>query len=54
MQHKGAVSGPRKFLLAGESPLKMIKNTIYVTIKGPLILEIFKFLLWLLVMLDTA
>ena len=54
MRHKGALSGLRKFLLAAESPLKMIKNTIYVTIKGLLILGIFKFLLWLLVMLDKA
>ena len=40
---KGALSGMRQFL-ASESPLKMMKNAFCFTLKGLLVLEIFKFL----------
>ena len=40
---KGALSRLRQFL-AFESPLKMIKNTFYFTLKALFILKIFKFL----------
>ena len=40
---KGALSGLRQ-LLATESPLKMMKNTFYFTLKALFVLKIFKFL----------
>ena len=40
---KGALLGPRQFL-ATESPLKMMKNVFYFTLKALFILKIFKFL----------
>ena len=43
---KGALSGLRQFL-ATENPLKMIKNTFYLTLKALLVLNTFKFLSWL-------
>ena len=39
---KGALSGLRQFLIT-ESPLKMIKNTFYFTLKALFVLKIFKF-----------
>ena len=42
---KRALSGLRQFL-ATESPLKMMKNTIYFTSKALFALKIFKFLSW--------
>ena len=36
-------------LLAGESPLKMMENALYFTLKALFVLQIFKFLFWLLV-----
>ena len=41
---KGALSGQRQFL-ATESPLKMMKNASYFTLKALFVLKIFKFLL---------
>ena len=40
---KGALTGLRQFL-ATESPLKMMKNTFYFTLKALFVLKIFKFL----------
>ena len=40
---KGALSGLRQSL-ATESPLKMIKNAFYFTLKALFVLKIFKFL----------
>ena len=40
---KGALSGLRQFL-ATESPLKMMKNAFYFTLKALFVLKIFKFL----------
>ena len=40
---KGAVSGLRQ-VLGTESPLKMIKNAFYFTLKALFVLKIFKFL----------
>ena len=40
---RGALSGLRQFL-ATESPLKMIKNAFYLTLKALFVLKIFKFL----------
>ena len=40
---KGALSALRKFL-AIESPLKMMKNVFYLSLKVLFILKIFKFL----------
>ena len=40
---KGELSGLRKFL-ATESPLKMMKNYFYFTLKSLSVLKIFKFL----------
>ena len=40
---KGALSGLRQFL-ATESPLKMMKNALYFTLKTLFVLKIFKFL----------
>ena len=42
---KGALSGLRQFLIT-ESPLKMMKNAFYFTLKALFILKIFKFLSW--------
>ena len=39
---KGALLGLKQFL-AIESPLKMIKNNFYFTLKAPLVVKIFKF-----------
>ena len=39
---KGALSGLRQFL-ATESPLKMMKNVFYFTLKTLLVLKIFTF-----------
>ena len=44
---KGAFSGLRQFLEI-ESPLKMMKNAFYFTLKALLALKIFKLLSWLL------
>ena len=43
---KDAVSGLEQ-LLATESPLKMIKNTFYFTLKALFVLKIFNFFSWL-------
>ena len=43
---KGTLPGLRQYL-ATESPLKIIKNAFYVTLKALFGLKIFKFLLWL-------
>ena len=43
---KGALSSLRQ-LLEIESPLKMMKNTFYFTIKALFVIKIFKFLPWL-------
>ena len=43
---KGALSSLRKFLRT-ESPLKMMKNAFYFTLKARLVLKIFKFLSWI-------
>ena len=40
---KGALSGLRQ-LLANESPLKLMKNAFYFTLKALFVLKIFKFL----------
>ena len=40
---KGALSGLRQFLVT-ECPLKIIKNTFYITLKALFILKIFAFL----------
>ena len=40
---KGALWGLRQFL-ATESPLKMMKNAFYFTLKALFVLKIFKFL----------
>ena len=40
---KGALSGPRQ-VLATESPLKMMKNTLYFTSKALFVLKVLKFL----------
>ena len=40
---KGALSGLRQFL-ATESPLKMMKNAFYFTLKAFFVLKIFTFL----------
>ena len=46
---KGALSGLRQFM-AIESPLKMMKNAFYFTLKALFVLKIFKFCLDFLVM----
>ena len=43
---KGALSSLRQFL-ATESPLRMLKNVFYFTLKTLLVLEIFRFLSWI-------
>ena len=43
---KGVFSGLRHFL-ATASPLKMMKNVIYLTLKIIFVLKIFKFLSWI-------
>ena len=43
---KGALSCPRQFL-ATESPLKMMENAFYFTLKALFVLKRFKFLCWL-------
>ena len=43
---KGDLSGLRQFL-AIESPLKIMKNVFYFTLKALFVLKIFKFLFWL-------
>ena len=43
---KGAFSGLRQFLTF-ESPLKMMKNAFYFTLKARFVLKIFKLLSWL-------
>ena len=43
---KGGVEGLRKFWI-NESPLKMMKNAFYFTLKALFVLKIFKFLSWL-------
>ena len=48
---KGILSGLRQFL-AKESPLIMMKNAFYVTLKALFILKIFKFLSWLFVCVE--
>ena len=41
---KGVILGLREFL-ANESPLKMMKNASYFTLKAPFVLKILKFYL---------
>ena len=43
---KGALSGLRQFLTFA-SPLKVMKNDFYFTLKARFVLKIFKFLSWL-------
>ena len=43
---KGTLSGRREFLIT-ESPLKMMKNAFYFTLKAIFVLKIFRFLSWL-------
>ena len=43
---KGALSGLRQFSV-NKTPLKMMKNVFYFTLKALFILKIFKFLSWL-------
>ena len=43
---KGALESLRPFLMT-ESPLKMMKNAFYFTLKALFVFKIFKFLLWL-------
>ena len=43
---QGALSGLRPFLATG-SPLKMMKNAFYFTLKALFVLQIFKLLSWL-------
>ena len=43
---KDALSGLRQFL-ATESPLKLMKNAFYFTLKALFVLKIVKFLSWL-------
>ena len=43
MELKGALSGLTQYL-ANESPLKMMKNTFYFTLKALFVLKIYKFL----------
>ena len=45
---KGALQGLRQFLTT-ESPLKMMKNVLYFTLKALFVLEIFVFVLTFLV-----
>ena len=40
---KGALSGLRPYL-ANESPLKIMKNAFYFSLKAPFVLKIFKLL----------
>ena len=40
---KGTISGLKQFLV-NESPLKMMENAFYSTLKALLVLKIFKFL----------
>ena len=40
---KGALSGLKQFLV-NESPLEMMKNAFYITLKALFVLKIFKFL----------
>ena len=42
----GALPSLRQFL-ATESPLKVMRNAFYFTLKAPLVLNIFKFLSWI-------
>ena len=42
---KGALSGLRKFL-ANDSPLTMMENAFYYTLKALFVLSIFLFLFW--------
>ena len=42
---KGALLGPRQYL--AESPLKMMKNAFYFTLRDRFVLKMFKFLSWL-------
>ena len=43
---KGALLGLRQFS-ANESPVKMMKNAFYFTLKALFVLKLFKFLSWL-------
>ena len=43
---KDALSGLKQFL-ATESPLKVMKNAFYFTLKALFVLKIYKFLSWL-------
>ena len=43
---KGALSGLRQFLPT-ESPLKIMKNPFYFTLKAYFVLKMFRFLSWL-------
>ena len=40
---KGTLKGLRQFLIT-ESPLKMMKNAFYFTLKAPFVLKVLKFL----------
>ena len=44
MQCNGALSGLIQ-LLATENPLKMMKNTVYFTVKALFVFKVFKFFL---------
>ena len=50
---KGTLKGLRQFLIT-ESPLKMMKNAFYFTLKAPFVLKVFKFLSWHLKNLNWA
>ena len=43
LELKGVLSGLRQFL-ENESPLKMMKNAFYFTLKALIVLKLFKFL----------
>ena len=43
---KGTLEGLSKFLIT-ESPLQMMKNAFYFTLKALFVLNVFKFLSWL-------
>ena len=49
LQVKDALQGLRQFLIT-KSPLKLMKNALYFTLKALFVLKIFKFLSLILVM----
>ena len=44
---KGALSGLGRFLATEKSPIKLIKNAFYITLKALFVLKVLKFLSWL-------